>query len=133
VLAEAARRGEPAAAIGRRLGRHEMAVRHARKINGVRPVPGTDSQHARVMRARLAQRKRIGRLRDDQLPAATPRTRRALRLLLDTDWTIDRIGRECGVHLQSVSAAWPRVWRQYGGATRRPTRTHEGGQRDAAS
>jgi transposase-like protein len=123
MLAEAARRGEPAAAIGRRLGLHEMAVRHACKMNGVRPVPGADSVHARAMRARLALRKRLGRLTDDQLPATTPRTRRVLRFLLDSDWTMDQIGRECGVRLQSVNEVWRRARRQHGVATRRPTRT----------
>ncbi len=114
VLAAAAKRGEPAAAIGRRLGIPEATVRSACEVNGVRPVPGTESRHARAMAVRRVLRKKLGRLPDDRLPAATPRTRRVLRLLLDTDWTTDRIGRECGVRLQSVNAVWRRVRRQHG-------------------
>jgi len=111
-MAEAAKRGEPAASIARRLRSSETTVRYACAKLGVRPVPGTGSRHARGLELRRALRARLGRLSNHELPATTPRTRRMLRLMLGTDWTMRRIARACGVRVQSVNEVWKRVRRQ---------------------
>ena len=40
------------------------------------------------------------------MPRSAPHTRRIVRLMLDTDWTMARIAEACGVARQRVDGVW---------------------------
>ena len=76
---------------------------------GIRLEPASTSKHARGLTARRAAKNRL-LPRVDQL-CRTERTRKILRLLLTTEWTMQRIARECGVARQGVNTLWRRLLR----------------------
>ena len=105
-IAQSAKRGEPAASIAKRLKMPEQTVRSACERQGVRPVEGTGSRHQRGLAKRREVKARLRTPLEILMPQSAPRTRRIVRLMLDTDWTMERIGKVCGVPRQRVNEVW---------------------------
>jgi hypothetical protein len=92
--------------IAKRMGISEQGVRSACARMGVRPVKGTRSRHQQGLAARRAVKQRLKVPLEILMPRSAPQTRRIVRLMLDTDWTMERVAEECGVARQRVNGVW---------------------------
>jgi hypothetical protein len=94
-------------ALARQIGVPYWKIDDTCRRLGIRLEPASTSKHARGLTARRAARERL--LPQVDRLCKTPRTRRALRLLLTTDWTMARIGQVCGMDRRGVNELWRRA------------------------
>jgi transposase len=107
-IAAAAKRGESLRSIASRLRMRESTVRWACIRQGV-ISPKKGSHHERSLAERRAVKAQLQTPLEVLMPRSAPHTRRIVRLMLDTDWTMARIAGACGVPGQRVNSVWRSV------------------------
>jgi transposase len=104
-IVRAYQRGESLRSIAERLGMYQSTVRWACVRQGV-ITPKNLSHHERSLAERRAVKEKLRVPLEVLMPRRAPHTRRIVRLMLDTDWTMARIAEACGVPRQRVNEVW---------------------------